>query len=101
MNATDGKKLVLIVDDAPANLQMMRSILKDDFKIRVATSGAKALDLVKAEPHPDLILLDVMMPQMDGYEVCGLLFQSELRHFARRLRGEDGAQFAAFPLHRC
>ena len=73
MNGTDEKKLVLIVDDAPANLQMMRSILKDDFKIRVATSGAKALDLVKAEPHPDLILLDVMMPEMDGYEVCGIL----------------------------
>jgi CheY-like chemotaxis protein len=73
MTATDEKKLVLVVDDAPANLQMMRSILKDDFKIRVATSGAKALDLVKAEPHPDLILLDVMIPQMDGYEVCGIL----------------------------
>jgi phosphoserine phosphatase RsbU/P len=73
MTATDEKKLVLIVDDAPANLQMMRSILKDDFKIRVATSGAKALDLVKAEPHPDLILLDVTMPEMDGYEVCGIL----------------------------
>src|SRR5580693_65967 len=73
MTVTDEKKLVLIVDDAPANLQMMRSILKDDFKIRVATSGAKALDLVKAEPHPDLILLDVMMPEMDGYEVCGIL----------------------------
>ena len=73
MNETDGKKIVLIVDDAPANLQMMHSILKDDFKIRVATSGAKALDLVKAEPHPDLILLDVMMPEMDGYEVCGIL----------------------------
>ena len=61
------------MDDAPANLQMMRSILKDDFKIRVATSGAKALDLVRAEPHPDLILLDVMMPAMDGYEFCGIL----------------------------
>lgn len=52
MNATDEKRLVLIVDDAPTNLQMVRSILKDDFKIRVATSGAKALDLVKAKPHP-------------------------------------------------
>jgi PAS domain S-box-containing protein len=74
-NVTDAEqeKLVLIVDDAPANLQMVRSILKDDFKIRVATSGAKALDLVKAEPHPDLILLDVMMPEMDGYEVCRTL----------------------------
>src|SRR5271169_2481141 len=73
MTDTEGKKLVLIVDDAPANLQLMRSILKDDFKIRVATSGAKALALVKANPHPDLILLDVMMPEMDGYEVCAIL----------------------------
>jgi sigma-B regulation protein RsbU (phosphoserine phosphatase) len=73
MTDTEGKKLVLIVDDAPANLQMVRSILKDDFKIRVATSGAKALDLVKTKPHPDLILLDVTMPEMDGYEVCGIL----------------------------
>jgi phosphoserine phosphatase RsbU/P len=73
MNESDKKKLVLIVDDAPANLQVVRSILKDDFKIRVATSGAKALHLVKAEPKPDLILLDVVMPEMDGYEVCGIL----------------------------
>jgi phosphoserine phosphatase RsbU/P len=62
-----------VVDDAPANLQVVRSILKDDFKIRIATSGAKALELVKVKPHPDLILLDVMMPEMDRYEVCGIL----------------------------
>ena len=67
------KKLVLVVDDAPANLHAVHSILKDDFKVRVATSGAKALDLVKVKPHPDLILLDVMMPEMDGYEVCATL----------------------------
>ncbi len=67
------KKLILVVDDAPANLQVVHSILKDDFKIRVATSGAKALDLVKVAPPPDLILLDVMMPEMDGYEVCAIL----------------------------
>lgn len=73
MTAAGEKKLVLVVDDAPANLQVVHSILKADFKVRVATSGAKALDLVKAEPHPDLILLDVMMPEMDGYEVCGVL----------------------------
>ena len=73
MTVADEKKLVLIVDDAPANVQMVRSILKDEFKIRVATSGAKALDLVKAEPHPDLILLDVTMPEMDGYALCGVL----------------------------
>lgn len=73
MSAPSEKKLVLVVDDAPVNLQVVSAILKDDFKVRIATSGAKALDLVKAEPHPDLILLDVTMPEMDGYEVCGIL----------------------------
>jgi phosphoserine phosphatase RsbU/P len=67
------KKTVLVVDDAPANLQIVNSILKDDYKIRVATSGAKALVLVKVKPLPDLILLDVVMPEMDGYEVCRIL----------------------------
>ena len=69
LNAED-KKIVLVVDDAPANIQVAQSILKDEYKIRVATSGAKALELVKVEPVPDLVLLDVMMPEMDGYEVC-------------------------------
>jgi sigma-B regulation protein RsbU (phosphoserine phosphatase) len=73
MTGPVGKKLVMVVDDAPANLQVVRSILKDDFKIRVATSGAKALELVKVKPQPDLILLDITMPEMDGYEVCGIL----------------------------
>ncbi len=70
MNEADQKKTVLLVDDAPANIQVVTSILKDIYKIRVATSGAKALGLVKVAPPPDLILLDVMMPEMDGYEVC-------------------------------
>jgi phosphoserine phosphatase RsbU/P len=73
MTRATEKKLVLVVDDAPANIQMVRSILKDDFLIRVATSGAKALDLAKTKPQPDLILLDVTMPEMDGYQVCELL----------------------------
>jgi sigma-B regulation protein RsbU (phosphoserine phosphatase) len=70
MNQADQKKTVLVVDDAPANIQIVNSILKDFYKIRVATSGAKALELAKITPPPDLILLDVMMPEMDGYEVC-------------------------------
>jgi phosphoserine phosphatase RsbU/P len=70
MNQIDEKKTVLVVDDAPANIQIVNSILKDIYKIRIATSGAKALELVKVTPAPDLILLDVMMPEMDGYEVC-------------------------------
>jgi phosphoserine phosphatase RsbU/P len=73
MNHTEEKKLVLVVDDATANLQVVHSMLKDDFKVRVATSGAKALVLVKDKPQPDLILLDVTMPDMDGYEVCAIL----------------------------
>jgi phosphoserine phosphatase RsbU/P len=73
MNQADQKKIVLVVDDAPANIQIVNSILKDLYKIRIATSGAKALELSKATPLPDLILLDVMMPDMDGYEVCSKL----------------------------
>ncbi len=64
---------VLVVDDAPANIQIVHAILKDDYKVRVATSGAKALELMKLKPFPDLVLLDVVMPDMDGYEVCRVL----------------------------
>jgi serine phosphatase RsbU (regulator of sigma subunit) len=67
------KKTVLVVDDAPANIQVVHSILRDAYKIRVANSGAKALELVKKKPLPDLVLLDVTMPDMDGYAVCGIL----------------------------
>ena len=70
MKEGDQRKTVLLVDDAPANIQVVTSILKDIYKIRVATNGAKALVLAKDTPLPDLVLLDVMMPQMDGYEVC-------------------------------
>ena len=69
----DQKKTVLVVDDAPANIQIVNSILKDTYKVRIATNGAKALELASASPHPDLILLDVIMPGMDGYEVCSRL----------------------------
>jgi CheY-like chemotaxis protein len=63
-------KTVLLVDDEPANIQIVNSILKDTYKTRIATSGVKALELANQVPAPDLILLDVMMPTMDGYEVC-------------------------------
>jgi phosphoserine phosphatase RsbU/P len=71
------KKLLLLVDDDSENIQVVHSILKDRYKIRVAMNGAKALDLAKVEPAPDLILLDVMMPDMDGYEVCRQLKADE------------------------
>jgi serine phosphatase RsbU (regulator of sigma subunit) len=66
-------KTLLLVDDEPANIQIANSILKDIYKTRIATSGAKALELANQEPAPDLILLDVMMPEMNGYEVCSRL----------------------------
>jgi sigma-B regulation protein RsbU (phosphoserine phosphatase) len=66
-------KTVLLVDDAPANLQVVNSILKGTYRIQIATSGEKALKIANQSPAPDLILLDVMMPEMDGYEVCSRL----------------------------
>jgi CheY-like chemotaxis protein len=64
-----GKKLILLVDDTPASIQVIRNILKDSYTTRIATNGTKALELAKELPQPDLILLDVMMPDLDGYEV--------------------------------
>lgn len=70
MTGSDDKRTILLVDDAPGNIEVAREILKGIYKTRIATSGAKALESVKAPPAPDLILLDVQMPEMDGYEVC-------------------------------
>jgi phosphoserine phosphatase RsbU/P len=67
---SDAKKVILVVDDAPANIQIALAILKDIYQVRVATNGAKALELAASDPAPDLILLDVVMPEMDGFEVC-------------------------------
>ena len=60
---------ILVVDDAPANLSLLAGLLQGDYRVKLASSGAKALELVQRAP-PELILLDVMMPEMDGYEVC-------------------------------
>ncbi len=77
MSGEQEKKLLLVVDDNPSHIHVVHSILRDDYKIRFATSGARALELAKVEPQPDLVLLDVMMPDMDGYEVCGRLKADE------------------------
>jgi sigma-B regulation protein RsbU (phosphoserine phosphatase) len=69
----DSRETVLVVDDVPENLAIVSSILKESCRVLVATSGAKALEIVRELPPPDLILLDVMMPGMDGYKVCNLL----------------------------
>lgn len=61
---------VLIVDDTPTNVAMMAGLLKEKYNTRVATNGEKALALASVDDPPDLILLDIDMPGMDGYEVC-------------------------------
>ncbi len=64
------KSLILTVDDKPQNLQFLGKLLSNNgYEVAMAQSGAQALTFVKSE-LPDLILLDVMMPEMDGYEAC-------------------------------
>jgi len=74
------QKLVLIVDDTPTNIGVISGVLKDSFKTKVATNGEKALVIAAGGEKPDLILLDVMMPGMDGYEVCRRLKANPATH---------------------
>ena len=73
MNDPVEKQAVLVVDDTPANIQVLMETLKDDYRIIAAVNGQRALQLAASTPPPDIILLDVMMPEMDGYEVCAKL----------------------------
>lgn len=72
------KATVLVVDDTPDNLTLISGILRNRYRVKVASSGEKALKIATTPPVPDLILLDIMMPDMDGYEVCRQLKSSPL-----------------------
>jgi len=94
---------VLLVDDEPVNIKILSDVLKDDYEVIFATSGEEGIRLALAH-QPDLILLDVMMPGMDGYEVCArlqadprsatipVIFVTALGSTAQEVRGlESGA----------
>ena len=74
------KATILIVDDTPSNVQILAAILKDKYHIKVATSGKDCLKIATSDPRPDLILLDIEMPDMNGYEVCSKLKESSGKH---------------------
>ncbi|MES9888360.1 MAG: HD domain-containing phosphohydrolase, partial [Candidatus Sedimenticola sp. 6PFRAG1] len=65
-----GKQTLLLVDDVPENIDVLREILAEDYDLKIALDGKTALEVVRSDPMPDLILLDIMMPDMNGYEVC-------------------------------
>ena len=77
MDEPQKKNNILIVDDTPENLTVLLQMLKEQgYRVRPALSGKIALKAVQADP-PDLILLDILMPEMDGYEVCSVLKSNE------------------------
>jgi diguanylate cyclase (GGDEF)-like protein len=67
---TEVRPTILIVDDNPLNLTLLDAVLSPEYGVRLATGGAQALGIVESDDPPDLILLDVMMPELDGFEVC-------------------------------
>ena len=80
MHATDDlkqKATILVVDDTPDNLSLMHGLLKDHYTVKGANNGERAIKIAGGETSPDLILLDIMMPGIDGYEVCRRLKADE------------------------
>lgn len=72
-SGTREKPLLLIIDDSAENLQVLNALLKDDYRLKLAKSGEKAIEIALQSPQPDLILLDIIMPEMNGFEVCEAL----------------------------
>jgi PleD family two-component response regulator len=77
---TKERPTILVVDDTPDNLHLLSSLFKDEYRVKIAHNGEKALSICHSDTPPDLILLDIMMPDMDGFEV------------AQRLRGHPSSE---------
>ena len=69
------RQTILVVDDIPDDIVILEEILKKDYQVKAVTSGEAALKIARGDNPPDLILLDVIMPEMDGFEVCRRLKQ--------------------------
>nr|WP_199405181.1 MULTISPECIES: two-component system response regulator [Corallincola] len=67
---TNDKATILVVDDTPENIDVLAGLLRDDYNVKAAKNGEIALKIAHLSPPPELILLDIMMPGIDGYEVC-------------------------------
>jgi putative two-component system response regulator len=80
MTAQQGRFRLLFVDDVPANIRILVEMLRLEYDVIFADNGPEALKLAAENPQPDLILLDIMMPRMDGYEVCRKLKENEATH---------------------
>ena len=78
MNKNLLKQTILVVDDVPENIDVLRNILESKYRIKAAFNAKKALSIAMSEPHPDLILLDIMMPGLDGHQVCIQLKTNDL-----------------------
>lgn len=108
----DERKTILVVDDAPENIRVLTAVLGPGYRVKAATSGERALAMTAADPPPDLVLLDVLMPGIDGWEVCRrlkadartagvpVIFVSGLTDPAERERGRSlgAAGFLVKPL---
>ncbi|HOW57817.1 MAG TPA: response regulator [Smithellaceae bacterium] len=73
MNGEKMTQTILIIDDEVTNINILNEVLKPDYKVVFAKDGEKGMKIARSETPPDLILLDIMMPGLDGYEVCEIL----------------------------
>lgn len=71
MSSTD--QLVLIVDDSPTNIRLLADLVGGEYDVKIAKNGRSALEIASTPPHPDLILLDIMMPELNGYDTCRMI----------------------------
>ncbi len=98
----NNKSTILIVDDQPVIIRALSKLLKDDYRVLAATNGKKALDIANGDQQPDLILLDINMPEMGGYEVCrGLKSHESTKDIPVifvTARNEDGEEEKGFLL---